>query len=166
MSTLTLTTSERAAIRSLRALDTKDRAIDYARARHLSVIRSGHSLDQTVAIVTAEGIALSRTRINVLTKAYAAAPAGITADDFVTTYVKAATDENREAGKAKREAAKAAKGDAVTADAVPQGNETRPVTVTDAVRLLWEFVETFGEDPTFVAALTDAARFVAAPVNA
>lgn len=165
MSNLSLTTNERSAIRSLKALDVKDRAIDFARARHLSVIRAGHSLDQTVAIVTGEGISLSRTRINVLTKAYAAAPEGVTADEFVTVYVKAATDENREGAKAKREAAKA------EAETVPQGNGTaadavRPVTVKDAARILWDLVESFGQDATFRAALADAAAFVAEPVAA
>jgi hypothetical protein len=168
MSNPSLTTNERSAIRSLKALDAKDRVIDFARARHLSVIRAGHSLDQTVAIVTGEGINLSRTRINVLTKAYAAAPEGVTADEFVTVYVKAATDENREGAKAKREAAKAAKAEA---EGVPQGNGTgadavRPVTVKDAARILWDLVESFGQDATFRAALTDAAAFVAEPVAA
>lgn len=162
MSTLTLTTSERSAIRSLKALDVKDRAIDFARARHLAVIRSGHSLDQTVAIVTAEGINLSRTRINVLTKAFAAAPEGVTADEFVTVYVKAETDHNRAASKDKRDA---------KAETVPQGNdatvaEVREVTVTDAIRLVWQMVEQFGDDAAFAAALADAAAFTAETVAA
>ena len=151
-------TGARATLRAIVRHDAKD---TLAGARALHTIRQVHPLDRTVTIAREEGLMWGRTRINTLIKAFQAAPADVTAEDFRDVYVKAVTDANRDAGKAKREAkpAPADTPDAptVTAEDVPQGNAP---TVTDAIRALWMLTERFGEDALFVAALADVLDFV------
>lgn len=161
MSTITLTSDERAAVTVLRGIARRTVADTLKMARALATIRAGHSLSETVTVAHSAGLTdVSRTRINVLVKAIEAAPADVTAAEFVTVWVKAQTDANREGAKAKRDAkAEAATGEG-EGEGVPQGNDaTRPATVKDGIRLLWELVSAFGYSPEFATALVAAAEF-------
>lgn len=167
----TISATTRAALATLRAADKSEdkqqRVLDLKRATAIRDLKvDGHSIRDIVTMLPANGIKpIGRTRVNVLIKAREAAPADVTADDFAP-FVAAATKANSRPEKAE----KAEKADATVPSGDSEGEgtaaATRPATVDDGIRTLFDLVTAFGSDPKFQAALADALDLVTDAVAA